>query len=306
MRGYSTRDVAELLAISPAQVRRFARQGFLEAKRGQGGRYLFSFRDVAIIRTFLELSAADVPAARLRSALKALRRQLPRGQPLTAVRIGAEGGSVIARDEWTAWDPESGQVCLELPPAPPPDHQVPFSFAADGAPPQPAPVSALRLATGETGEHTAEEPAAGEWTGAHAEERTADEWFDLGCDLQESRPEDAVAAFRNALDLEPAHIEARVNLGYLLHQAGRIDEAISHYETARRGARADSTAAFNLGVALEDVGRCSEAIEAYRQAVTIDPELADAHYNLARLCEQAGDRAGAFEHLRRYRALKNA
>jgi len=64
-----------------------------------------------------------------------------------------------------------------------------------------------------------------------------------------------------------------------------------------------STAAFNLGTALEELGRPSEAIEAYRRAVEGDAEFADAHFNLARLYEQAGKRAAALRHLQAYKQL---
>ena len=42
---------------------------------------------------------------------------------------------------------------------------------------------------------------------------------------------------------------------------------------------------FNLGVLLEDLGRTSAALEAYQAAITEDPNLADGHFNLARLYE---------------------
>ena len=62
-------------------------------------------------------------------------------------------------------------------------------------------------------------------------------------------------------------------------------------------------AAFNLGTALEELGRRPEAIAAYRQALEADADFADAHFNLARLYEQAGKRAAALRHLRAYKNL---
>jgi tetratricopeptide (TPR) repeat protein len=67
---------------------------------------------------------------------------------------------------------------------------------------------------------------------------------------------------------------------------------------------------FNLGVAVEDQGRHAEAIAAYERAIEIDTDVADAHFNLARLLELSARRAGddvmlqrAVRHLLRYRAL---
>jgi tetratricopeptide (TPR) repeat protein len=63
------------------------------------------------------------------------------------------------------------------------------------------------------------------------------------------------------------------------------------------------TAAFNLGTALEELGRPAEAIAANRHALEADPDLADAHFNLARLYEQTGKRAAALRHLKAYKQL---
>ncbi|MEP7176875.1 MAG: tetratricopeptide repeat protein, partial [Gemmatimonadales bacterium] len=63
------------------------------------------------------------------------------------------------------------------------------------------------------------------------------------------------------------------------------------------------TAAFNLGTALEDLGRRSDAIAAYQRAIEFDETFADAYFNLARLYEQAGERAAALRHLRTYKVL---
>ena len=46
-----------------------------------------------------------------------------------------------------------------------------------------------------------------------------------------------------------------------------------------------------------DEGYCAAA------AVELDPEFADAHYNLSGLYDQVGNAVAAFRHLRRYREL---
>ena len=69
---------------------------------------------------------------------------------------------------------------------------------------------------------------------------------------------------------------------------------------------ADPAAAFNLGTALEELGRWGEALTGYRRALQLDPEYADAHFNLARLYEQLGRPAAALRHLRTYHWLKRS
>ena len=60
---------------------------------------------------------------------------------------------------------------------------------------------------------------------------------------------------------------------------------------------------FNLGVVLEDLGRPGAALDAYQSALEEDPDLADCHYNLARLYESLGKPQHAIRHLGQYRRL---
>jgi tetratricopeptide (TPR) repeat protein len=60
---------------------------------------------------------------------------------------------------------------------------------------------------------------------------------------------------------------------------------------------------FNLAVLLEDLDRERDAIVAYREALALDPQLADAHFNLARLYERARDPKSSLRHLLAYRRM---
>jgi tetratricopeptide (TPR) repeat protein len=94
-----------------------------------------------------------------------------------------------------------------------------------------------------------------------------------------------------------------VNLGRLLVDAERAEEAETHFRAVLADHPDDATAWFNLGIALEDRRRPNEAIKAYEQAIAADRRLADAYFNLARLYEQAGKRAAALRNLSKYRLL---
>lgn len=271
---FSTREVAELLGSSPEQVRRLARADFIQVARGPHGRFVFSFQDVSVLRTALRLAEARIPPRRIRVALSELRRQVSGERPLSSIAVAVDGDEVIARDERTVWSPESGQTHFDFI-APKPDSGRPAFDIVPGA-------------------ETAE---------AAAGERSAEEWYQRGCDIEEAAGDEAETAFRKALAIMPTHRGAHLGLGYLLHQSGRLAEAVLHYRLAADTDQADGLAAFNLGVALEDMGRPGEAKHAYQRAVDADPELADAHFNLGRLCDDAGERAAAFEHLRRYKRL---
>ena len=53
----------------------------------------------------------------------------------------------------------------------------------------------------------------------------------------------------------------------------------------------------------QDAGKETEAIELYRRALELDPQLAEAHYNLATLFDQSGDSRAAIRHINEYRKL---
>jgi tetratricopeptide (TPR) repeat protein len=131
----------------------------------------------------------------------------------------------------------------------------------------------------------------------------ADAWYELASDLELSDPAEARDAYEKAIALDPAHLDAHINLGRLLHEDGDAAAAETHYRAALSADPAHPVAAFNLGVALDDLGRLAEAADAYRRAIELDPDNPDAHYNLAGILERQHDKAGAVRHLTRYRAL---
>src|SRR3989475_677999 len=92
MTGYTTEEVARLLGLSPAQIRSYTRAAFLSPARAAGGRgeLRFSFQDLVLLRAAKGLMAARIPAAKIRSSLRRLKQQLPRGRALSELRITAD------------------------------------------------------------------------------------------------------------------------------------------------------------------------------------------------------------------------
>jgi predicted TPR repeat methyltransferase len=255
--------------MSPGEVRGYVRAGFLSPERGSRGELRFSFQDLVFLRTAHGLSEARLPPRRIRRAFSRLKEQLPEGQPLTGVRISADGSRIVVEDGARRWQPESGQILLDFEPEP-----------LSGDP---------------------RKPPAGR--GEAEPEFSAEQWFELACELEAGSADEAIAAYRKAIALEPAHADAHVNLGRLLHEAGDAADAAAHYESALAARPDDAVAAFNLGVAEEDLRRLPEALLAYQKAVRLDPQNADAHFNAAALAEKLGRSAEALQHLQAYRKL---
>ena len=108
----------------------------------------------------------------------------------------------------------------------------------------------------------------------------------------------ARAAYLEALRVCSDHVEARINLGRLLHLGGELAQAERVYRMARTSS---ALLSFNLAILLEDLEREAEAVVAYREALALDPSMHDAHFNLARLHEKANRPRDALRHLLAYR-----
>jgi tetratricopeptide (TPR) repeat protein len=98
--------------------------------------------------------------------------------------------------------------------------------------------------------------------------------------LQGGRTDEAIAHYVEALRYNPGYADTHFNLGRALLQEGRYGESIPQWEAVVRLTPGDSEAHDNLGVALGRVGRMSESVEQIETAVRLDPENGVAHYNL--------------------------
>lgn len=272
MKAYSTREVADLLGLSPGRVRSLVRAGIVTPQRDESGQPAFSFQDLVLLRTAKGLIDAKVPARRITKALRALATQLPTDRPLSAVRVQIDGDRVTVRDANSTWEPESGQTVLD------------FSVRELGEKVAPLARDTVQRAL------------------RHAS--SADDLFQAALESEQiGANEDAETAYRNVLAADPSHVAARINLGRLRHVAKALDDAERLYREALEIDPQHPTARFNLGVVLEDRGATTEAIEAYLEAVRIDPRVADVHFNLARLYQQAGNQQAALRHFARFKAL---
>jgi tetratricopeptide (TPR) repeat protein len=131
----------------------------------------------------------------------------------------------------------------------------------------------------------------------------AEAWFENARALEDEDIAAAVRAYGRALAADPAHLDARINLGWLLHDVGMMKEAERIYRTAPRPVAEDPLLLYNLGVLMDDMRRPVEAIAAYEAAVRADPALADGHYNLALLFERLRRPREAIRHMSQYRRL---
>lgn len=267
MHQYGVRDVEKLLRLPRSTIRALIAAGFVSPARGPRNAWLFSFQDLIVLRTAQALAAARVPQRRITRSVKELRRHLPDAMPLSGLSICAVADRVVVKEGGSRWLAESGQYLLAFEGDP-----------ADGS------MSVI------------------ERTQAAAPAGAAD-WFDRGVALEREDAEAALQAYEQAVAADPARLDARINLGRLLHEAGRFAQAERVYREAMKAGGSDPLLLYNLGVLLDDMERKEEALKAYEAALRGNPGLADCHYNLALLCEDLKKPKEAIRHMAQYRRL---
>lgn len=152
-------------------------------------------------------------------------------------------------------------------------------------------------------------------------------------DSRAGNQEAAIARFSRALELDPEHAASLFGLASAYRKLGRLDEALLGFERLLALSPRDTKAALaaseilvarqelpralelldraaegreapalldNLrGEVLALMGRTAEARAAFASALEAKPDLAQPHFNLAVLAEEAGDAVAAREHYER-------
>jgi predicted O-linked N-acetylglucosamine transferase (SPINDLY family) len=92
--------------------------------------------------------------------------------------------------------------------------------------------------------------------------------------------DEAIAAFRQAVQSNPNLSPAHQNLGKVLIETGDLDGAIEAFVTLARLAPNDPQAHNSLGTSLKSRGQIDEAMASFRRALVLRPNADEAHSNL--------------------------
>jgi tetratricopeptide (TPR) repeat protein len=106
--------------------------------------------------------------------------------------------------------------------------------------------------------------------------------------LRQGRPQEAEAECREAFRLQPDYHQACNNLGNALLDQGRPQEAEAEFREALRLKPDFPGYHINLGTALNDQGKLKEAAAEYREALRLEPDSALAHTNLGAVLRTRG------------------
>jgi len=223
----------------------------------------YSFFELLQLKKLRDLSAKRVRPGVIRESLQAMQKAVSGMEnPLLEAGTFSTRGRVAFRHEGTAVEPMSGQFVMD------------FNRRA---------VVSAKVRTMRTAE-------------------TAAEWFAKGISLEEDPGSqlEAIEAYQQAIELDPEHAAAHINLGTLYYNRQNYAQAEAHYRSAVEADPKYALAYFDLGNVLDETGRLQEAIRSYKQALLLAPTYADAHYNLALAFEKLKQPRRALPHWRSY------
>ncbi len=118
------------------------------------------------------------------------------------------------------------------------------------------------------------------------------------------RYDEAILHYVEALRIKPNYADAHYNLGNAFAKQGQVEEAIGHYKAALRIKPHDVEIRSRLGVLLAGQKRYQEAIAHFEEALRIDPEYADAHNNIGVALSEQGHYQEAINQFREALRLK--
>jgi tetratricopeptide (TPR) repeat protein len=269
---YTTKDAAKLFGLSEGRLRYWERSAFIERTVRVSGKRYYSFQDLISIRAARELLDEGIPLQSVRRSIEALQSSLPRvARPLSALRIVAEGATVVVRDDAGSFEPKTGQLQLDFG----------VSQLRDDV------VRVLRR------------------SGRKNDFTLAYQHYLEGCRLDEDEGtfDQAEQAYRRAIELDPSLANAFTNLGNLLYRRGEAEEAEGFYVRALKIDPEQPEAFYNLGFMLFERGDVRAAVLNFRRALKSDPSFADAHFNLAMALAEQGHEREAREHWETYLKL---
>ena len=230
----------------------------------------YSFSDLLQIKKLRDLRSKRVRPAVIRESLEAMQRQVAGlKNPLMEAGTFSTGTRVAFRHRGSAVEPIAGQFLLDF-------NSRENVVSAKVKPMPPA--------------------------------ESAEEYFARGITLEEvpATHLQAIEAYQKALELDPDHAAAHINLGTLYYNRREYTLAEQHYRQAIDVDPRYALAYFDLGNVLDETGRLPEAAQAYRTALQFAPTYADAHYNLALAYEKMKLPRKALPHWQTYARMDSS
>jgi tetratricopeptide (TPR) repeat protein len=259
---YSRQDALRILRIQPKHLRAWERAGLLPFAA------TYSFQELVQLRKLRDLRATRLSASSIRAGVDAMQAVSGMANPLveaTAVRSGSQ----LAFRHSGAWmEPVTRQ----------------FLFDFD-----------------RTHRLMAVEPDA--ISLAQRDRRIAALFLEAVRFEEAAKTAEAIANYESILELDACHAPSAINLGTIFYNQRQFLRSEELYRQAADADPGYALAFFDLGNVLDELQRLDEAIVAYRTAIQLVPKYADAHYNLALAYERRAERRKALKHWMTYLKL---
>ena len=98
--------------------------------------------------------------------------------------------------------------------------------------------------------------------------------------VQSGRVEEAVGLYNLALATSSDHPDAHFNLGNVYRRSNQLALAASHYQECLKANPRHASAAYNLGLVFSTVGDMPATVECFRTVVRLEPGNAEGHARL--------------------------
>jgi tetratricopeptide (TPR) repeat protein len=267
---YSREAVRRVLGVSEKRLKSWEKAGLIPHSD------TFTFKDLIALRALHQLVESKIAPRQIKRAIDSLKAKLTGiEKPLSELRIFSNGKTIEVQVSGQKMEAISGQLLF--------DFEARELGAVQTLEPKPAPKPASpKLAVNE-----------------------AEQWFQRGLTLEETGapPDQALEAYRKAIELNPNAAGALVNLGTIAFRSQRLHDAIIYYQRAIEADPRYPLAHFNLGNVYDEMGQLDPAREQYELALRLNPGYADAHFNLALVAERKSDHLRAVKHWKAYLKL---
>jgi tetratricopeptide (TPR) repeat protein len=271
MNRYCRADVLRILHITAQQLVGWQRAGLVPISE------TFTFYDLLQLKKIRDLRAKRVRPAVILESLQAMQKQVAGMEnPLIEASAFSVGSRVAYRHQGHVVEPIAGQFVLEFGPV---GTVVSTTSAASKSKVKPI-VNFDDVA----------------------------ELFARGVAMEEhpSTHDEAIRTYLRVLEIEPDHAATHINLGTLYYNRQDFVSSERHYRAAVAADARYALAYFDLGNVLDETDRIQDAVVAYRSAIQLAPTYADAHYNLALAYERLGQARRALLHWKTYLKLDSS
>ncbi|HMO15940.1 MAG TPA: MerR family transcriptional regulator [Pirellulaceae bacterium] len=274
---YTPMMLSQLLGVKVAAIRRWHRLGLIIAAREVNRLPYFDFQEIAVARQLARLVGAGISVGQIQQKLRRLAHVFPSAErPLAQLSVLVEGKEILFRRDNGLVEP-GGQRRFDFDLFEENDDLVAKKQTIEFAPRSPKYAADLH---------------------------SFEDWINLAIESEDNSELDAALhAYRNALLQFGPNPEICFRMGELLSLLNEPAAARERYFMAIELDTSYVEARANLGCVLVELGRFEEAIGMFKKTLDFHEDYPDVHFHLARLSDDLGNTVEALKYWKRFLEL---